>query len=1475
MPKVRPTQLKGFTSDESGNLSFDKEFSATVFHGDGSELDGVVTEEEIKWCGFENRTSSVFSMDGAFFTITPSPNYGVWVSGVRFLKDAVLSVEITNDKALHFIYFDSSGNLQASTTAWNLEGVQAPAALVYKDGSTYAFSEERHHYLRDYRWHKWAHLTLGTRYYQGFTGVFGDDSFSIAQGTIFDEDILFNTGSTRTNGWLWHRDGLGSMRLSGPIAVPYAVSGTDLAYDLNGTLTPVGNNRYVCNYIYASSDLTHPIQILVGQQEHNQLTAARSEQLPSILLDTAEWKLLYRVIYSGATPTFVEAQDYRNVSSGPAVSAVSSDHQALINRDASDAHPLATETTNGFLSADEKTFLSNLNGSVISSYANFASFPATGLSSNVYYDEEYKVFYLWENSQYNLIGREEIQNKCYLRNEEWLTDNNGLLINDDSSLLQFSGGDFSLFCNASFDNYDSNRHLLSCRYALGSYNGIIFSINITGGIPYFLIYIRENSDNIANITSTRSLLIEDDVFYFFGVAWDSVNRIATFYLNGDVFEVSSPQSLSPNGNSTMLWRLLGYKSGRSDQIGNKTHPGQINRLYIYNKALNSSEAKHLFYKGVDTTDQWGDAVTSGCLACFEENTINTATWRDVSDNKLTVAYPSSYFSVKPFVHSDLDVENINTSIINAETVNTETIVATNSAGEQLTAAYSESVKTTFETDSSGNLEIALTGNKITISDLEINLDENGINTRQVSGNIIEDNFLTGTKFKNEAFQLKNVGVNWVVDNTFANSNWRGCAVSKNGGVLYAAPLSGYIQKSLDGGSTWVQCTAAGSRAWIAVACSFDGKYVIAAVADVSVGYIYYSSNFGVTWSQSDAPASSWQDVCMSADGKYCYAAGNGRALRISSNYGVNWDSSTQSIYSNWAGIACSSDGKYVTACLSDGVKHLHRSDDYGVNFTAVPGAGAYEWYKCAMSADGKTQLAIATGTTGTRPVVVSYDFGSTWSAVSILGDAYWRACCMSFDGKYMSVFIYGGGSYYLSNNGLDWTASDAPNQNWRYASCSGDGRRQFAVTYGEKIYISEALASSDIPLEIERIESVTATSTEGPQFEAAYSESVKTTFETDSSGNLEIAPSGAKATLPVNFETRHVKQLTAIDGLEQLNLHLVDANYEEWHDVTSGLASSLMYVGGVLMNDGRVFMVPFDYNAAYVIFDPSTNNWVSAASAVTGSNKFAGGVLLSDGRVFLIPASYTGTKLIFNPSTNDFEDVTVGLAGAIKFVGGVLLPDGRVFMVPRSYEGTSCIFNPATNDFDDVTAGIAGAYKNSGGVLLPDGRVFMVPSNYTGTKLIFNPTTNDFEDVTAGLDGSSKFVGGVLLPDGRVFMVPFNYTGTSHIFNPATNDFETTDSLVSSTYKYYGGVLLPDGRVFMIPYHYPGTTLIFNPSKNGFETVSAGITGDFKFAGGVLLPDGRVFMVPHSYTGTSLIYNPPPTRHKAEPWCYHPCFNKL
>lgn len=289
---------------------------------DGINLNDIGAKD---LAGIENRVDSTLSFVNGTreLSITPTgANFVFWSNNVQHVKTVAQTVTIPNTVALYFVYFDFTGTLTSSTSPWNItSSIIAPVATVYWTGVSGAVGDERHASDRDRHMHQYMHNTRGSAYDNGLAGTFTNTTLSIDTGVIYDEDIRHSITGPVTTCSLWHRaPGGATMTFSGSISTPYKLNGTDLQYDNAGTLTSIGNNNFVTNWVYATNDIASPISVVVGQSVSNTLNQARDVGEPSWTnLTTREFKLLYKLIYKqvGATPTYIESVDYRTVSSLP------------------------------------------------------------------------------------------------------------------------------------------------------------------------------------------------------------------------------------------------------------------------------------------------------------------------------------------------------------------------------------------------------------------------------------------------------------------------------------------------------------------------------------------------------------------------------------------------------------------------------------------------------------------------------------------------------------------------------------------------------------------------------------------------------------------------------------------------------------------------------------------------------------------------------------------------------------------------------------------------------------------------------------------------------------------------------------------------------------------------------------------------------------------------------------------------------
>ena len=260
----------------------------------------------------------------------------------------------------------------------------------------------------------------------------------------------------------------------------------------------------------------------------------------------------------------------------------------------------------------------------------------------------------------------------------------------------------------------------------------------------------------------------------------------------------------------------------------------------------------------------------------------------------------------------------------------------------------------------------------------------------------------------------NSGSSW--EQTSApNASYSCVACSPDGTKLVAAVYYGNgIYTSTDSGETWVRTP------WYefnnSVAISADGvtmvvaTYLPGAQADKSSGILSYSINAGATWQQGDAPTNSnWSAVACSTNGTFMVAVGNGLTnnggigpIYVSTNSGVNWNSTSAPMLP-WFCVACSADGSKITAsALGDGANipsGVYSSTDYGATWAPNDTIQFYTnslGAQCiASSADGSKLVAASLyimvnpppPMNGTRPPNLSIAFVApdsvvvSWSAI--------------------------------------------------------------------------------------------------------------------------------------------------------------------------------------------------------------------------------------------------------------------------------------------------------------------------------------------------------------------------------------------------------------------------------------------------------------------------------------------------------------
>ncbi len=137
--------------------------------------------------------------------------------------------------------------------------------------------------------------------------------------------------------------------------------------------------------------------------------------------------------------------------------------------------------------------------------------------------------------------------------------------------------------------------------------------------------------------------------------------------------------------------------------------------------------------------------------------------------------------------------------------------------------------------------------------------------------------------------------------------------------------------------------------WNDVASSQSGQYVFGVV---EYGPIYYSFNFGMNFTQSYSPISSWNAIATSDDGQNVIAVGS--YIFTSSDFGVTWQNTSAPALYDWSCVAASGDFQFLYAGTENGTLFL--SADGGKVWGKTDA-------KCVVDGDGGW-LSLASSSTG-------------------------------------------------------------------------------------------------------------------------------------------------------------------------------------------------------------------------------------------------------------------------------------------------------------------------------------------------------------------------------------------------------------------------------------------------------------------------------------------------------------------------------
>jgi hypothetical protein len=303
------------------------------------------------------------------------------------------------------------------------------------------------------------------------------------------------------------------------------------------------------------------------------------------------------------------------------------------------------------------------------------------------------------------------------------------------------------------------------------------------------------------------------------------------------------------------------------------------------------------------------------------------------------------------------------------------------------------------------------------------------------------------------------------------------------------------------GTVWVARDSA--RTWNCIAMPRNGQYILAGVLG---GYLYYSSNFGVTFTQLTSSGSrNWTACCVSDNGQIIYGADFvTKELWKSSDAGSTFVALTAShlqgdggVFTAIVSIDCSSSGNIIVVG-QDLAGYVWTSDDGGYSFIhnttiSYDSSNYGRWNSVRISKDGTfviawndytAQLFIGStgGTLTSQNVLIAsgdiqeiamsdnnlytvladsntgYIYTSSNAGVTFIqrSNAGIESIDLDTSGRYViGSYINGTDFIKLSSDyGVTFEDSNSGAKLWGYVRSSADGTRLVSFEWGGQIWTS-------------------------------------------------------------------------------------------------------------------------------------------------------------------------------------------------------------------------------------------------------------------------------------------------------------------------------------------------------------------------------------------------------------------------------------
>jgi len=272
-----------------------------------------------------------------------------------------------------------------------------------------------------------------------------------------------------------------------------------------------------------------------------------------------------------------------------------------------------------------------------------------------------------------------------------------------------------------------------------------------------------------------------------------------------------------------------------------------------------------------------------------------------------------------------------------------------------------------------------------------------------------------TTFINDyLYKSVDAGLTWTELTASGQRAWTGATISDNGLIISAVTAdTNAVYRSINGGTSFTTTVISTSYTnYSDIASSVNGTTL--AVTCPGSGTVFTSSNSGATWTKRFTSAYNWQRVCMNSNGTIMYAYRIDTAtqlgyLYISTNSGVTWVYNSAAGTYKWTSIACNQSGDKCIATSqgpTDTGGIIYVTTNTGATWSAKTAAGSRLWTASWINNAGSIMYATDFG----GYVYSSKDSGANWSYNISSGQRAWS--CIAGNPT-TSVIIAGGINSYL------------------------------------------------------------------------------------------------------------------------------------------------------------------------------------------------------------------------------------------------------------------------------------------------------------------------------------------------------------------------------------------------------------------------------------------------------------------------------